>query len=109
MKKTTFALGLLLAAPMVMAEEELTAMPPPPELPPQVESGEVLEPEVTITESDRGTVHRYSINGKVYMVKVVPKSGPPYYFIDSDGDGQLDARADDIKEASVQQWEIMSW
>ncbi len=109
MKKTIFALSLLLASPMALAAEEMTDIPGPPEMPPQVESGEALEPEVTITESDRGTVHRYSINGKVYMVKVVPKSGPPYYFIDSNGDGQLDARADDIKESSVQQWEIMSW
>jgi hypothetical protein len=107
MKKSIYVLGLLMVATTAVAEEP--AAPPPPEIPPQVESGEVLEPEVTIVESEKGKIYRYSINGKVYMVKVVPTSGAPYYFIDSDGDGQLDARADDIKEASVQQWEILSW
>lgn len=108
MKKSIFLLGLILIASAVMAEDEQTALPAP-DAPPQVESGEVLEPEVTIVESDKGKIYRYSINGKIYMVKVVPTSGAPYYFIDSNGDGQLDARADDIKEASVQQWEILSW
>ncbi len=108
MQKPLFILSLLLAVPMALAED-LTAIPGPPELPPQVESGEVLEPEVTIVETDKGTVHKYSINGKVYMVKVVPTSGAPYYFIDSDGDGELDARADDITDASIHQWEILSW
>ncbi len=107
MKKSIF-LGLVLLASAAIAEDEQTAVPAP-EAPPQVESGEVLEPEVTIVESDKGKIYRYSINGKIYMVKVVPTSGAPYYFIDSNGDGQLDARADDIKEASVQQWEILSW
>ncbi len=112
MKKTMLALCLLVAVPMAaLAEEkgELSALPIPPELPPQVQSGEVLEPEVTISETAKGTVHRYSVNGRVYMVKVVPAAGPPYYFLDSDGDGELDARADDIHNISVPQWVLFSW
>ena len=88
MKKTILTLCLLVAVPLAaLAEEEgeLSSLPIPPQLPPQVQTGEVLEPEVTISETSRGTVHRYSVNGKIYMVKVVPAAGPPYYFLDSDG------------------------
>ena len=112
MKKILLALCLLIAVPMLgMAAEnsELQPLPGPPKLPPQVQSGQVLEPEVTIVETDKGTVHRYSVNGQVYMVKVVPQAGPPYYFIDSNGDGQLDARVNDIHNISVPQWVLFSW
>ncbi len=112
MKKILLVLCLLVAAPMAaMAADDSKPIPlpiaPPP--PPQVKSGEVLEPEVTIEQTDKGTVHRYSVNGQVYMVKVVPEAGPPYYFIDSDGDGRLDARVDDIHNISVPQWVLFSW
>jgi len=43
------------------------------------------------------------------MVKVVPQAGPAYYFIDSDGDGRLDARVNDIHNISVPQWVLFSW
>jgi hypothetical protein len=108
MNKTATVLSLLLAAPLVLAEEP-APVPEPPELPPQVESGEVLEPEVTIVETDKGTVHRYSRNGQVYMVKVVPMAGPPYYFLDTDGDGVLDARTSEVTDVNIHQWEILSW
>lgn len=108
MKKNLLALYLLITLPMsTMAAEngELAQ----PKLPPQVQSGQVLEPEVTIRETDKGTVHKYSVNGQVYMVKVVPEAGPPYYFIDSDGDGRLDAKVNDIHNISVPQWVLFSW
>ncbi len=112
MKKSLLALCLLVAAPMsVMAAEDskLVPLPVPPQLPPQVQSGQVLEPEVTIRETKKGKVHRYSVNGQVYMVKVVPQAGPAYYFLDSDGDGRLDARVNDIHNVSVPQWVLFSW
>jgi hypothetical protein len=112
MNKTLLAICLFVALPMLaMAadEGELQPLPGSPKLPPQVQSGKVLEPEVTIRETDKGTVHKYSVNGQVYMVKVVPEAGPPYYFIDSDGDGELDARVNDIHNISVPQWVLFSW
>lgn len=111
MKKILLVTFLLIALPMaVIAEEgELQPLPGSPKLPPQVQSGRVLEPEVTIRETDKGTVKKYSVNGQVYMVKVIPEAGPAYYFIDSDGDGELDARVNDIHNISVPQWVLFSW
>lgn len=104
--------ALLLAPLFGMAQAEqgsFSAVPEPPTLPPQVESGQPLEPEVTITEDEKGTVEQYSVNGRVYMVKIIPVIGPPYYMVDSDGDGTLDERKDDIRNISVPQWVILSW
>jgi hypothetical protein len=110
MNKTATLLSLLLAAPLVLAQEP-APVPEPPELPPQVESGKVMESEVTIVpgKDGKGTIHKYSRNGKVYMVKVVPEAGPPYYFLDTDGDGVLDARTSEVTDVNIHQWEILSW
>jgi hypothetical protein len=108
MKKSLYVLSLLLAVPLVLAEEP-APVPEPPELPPQVESGEVLESDVTIVETDKGTIHKYSKNGQVYMVKVIPMAGPPYYLLDTDGDGILDAQTTDVTDINIHQWEILSW
>ncbi|MES9956077.1 MAG: DUF2782 domain-containing protein [Sedimenticola sp.] len=108
MKRAALTLSLLMTATAVLAEEA-APVPEPPELPPQVESGDVLEPEVTIIESDKGKIHQYSIQGRVYMVKVVPNSGPPYYLFDSDGDGELDVEEDHPTNIAVPQWVLFSW
>jgi hypothetical protein len=52
-------------------------------------------PPVTITPSDQGRVVEYRSNGKLYMLKVIPKVGKPYYLIDQKGDGQF-ARQDSL-------------
>ncbi len=112
MKKTTIALALMLSLPLANAQNSSApeATPEPPELPPQVESGEVLEPEVTIIEDDRGTVKRYSVNGRVYMEEITPEVGPPYYLLDSDGDGEMDVRQrDNPTRHAVPQWVLFSW
>jgi hypothetical protein len=108
MNKTVTTFSLLLAAPLVLAQEP-APVPEPPELPPQVESGEVMEQDVVIDETDKGTIYKYSKNGQVYMVKVVPKAGPPYYLLDTDGDGVLDARTSEVTDINIHQWEILSW
>ncbi|MES9903417.1 MAG: DUF2782 domain-containing protein, partial [Sedimenticola sp.] len=74
MKKLILALGLLQGLLLVplLASAQNDPVPEPPEIPPQVESGEVLEPDVIITEDNRGTVQRYSVNGRVYMEKITP-------------------------------------
>ncbi len=111
MKKTLFGLSLLCLCGLTQAQDaaERLPAPQPPPLPPAVESGESLEPEVTISQDQRGTVQQYSVNGQVYMIKVIPQAGPPYYLVDTNGDGVVDAREDDIYNVSVQQWVLFSW
>lgn len=47
-------------------------------------------PEVTIREEGDDSVQEYRVNGRLYMIRVVPKHGIPQTYIDSDGDGRLE-------------------
>ncbi|HID45286.1 MAG TPA: DUF2782 domain-containing protein [Chromatiaceae bacterium] len=103
MKPLLFACLLLAPVPLVWAEDE----PPPP---PTVQEGEEdLEPEVTIRQQGSRTIHEYRINGRLYMVKIVPQKGPPYYLMDLDGDGEMDTQEDDPNSLVVPQWVLFRW
>ena len=100
----------------VLAQEDLELPPeiPPIDtreepLPPKVQD-EQIEPTVTIREEENQRVEEYRYNGVVYMVKVTPKVGTPYYLIDSDGDGNLET-APNKGIAPVQPvfWKIKEW
>ena len=101
----------LLSLPSLAAEEQkFEAVPEPPPIPERVKSGETLEPEVTIIKREDATVHEYRANGQLYMVKIVPARGKPYYLIDTDGDGQLESRSDELEQDfHVPHWVIFSW
>ncbi|MBM4201353.1 MAG: DUF2782 domain-containing protein [Gammaproteobacteria bacterium] len=108
-----FALMTLSPARAIEPPPENTAPLPGPEqpdVPAPVESGENMEPDITITRRGKETVEEYRINGKLYMVKIKPSIGPPYYMIDSDGDGNLDVRKSDVtREMSLPSWVLFSW
>ncbi|MES9814419.1 MAG: DUF2782 domain-containing protein [Candidatus Thiodiazotropha sp.] len=103
-------LSLVLNSAALTAEERQGA-PEPPQvpLPELVVDGEVIEPEVTIIKREEGTIYEYRINGQLYMVKVQPDAGPPYYMVDRDGDGEFDSRSTDPTNISVPQWILMRW
>lgn len=63
----------------------------PPELKPVPDGapGPDDAPPVTIKPSGQGRVVEYRANGKLYMLKVIPKVGKPYYLVDQKGDGQF--------------------
>jgi hypothetical protein len=93
-------------------EDELTPVPEPPPLPEKVESGEVLEPDITIVQRKEEVVYEYRVNGRLRAVKVVPRNEafPPYYLIDTDGDGRLERRRWDLgTEVFVNGWVLFSW
>ncbi|MEM9530827.1 MAG: DUF2782 domain-containing protein [Pseudomonadota bacterium] len=80
-------------------------------IPPKARSSDELLPAVRITTGDDGQiVEEYSVNGRVYMVKVTPTKGPAYYLFDVDGDGELDAR-DFESDNGLRpvNWKILEW
>lgn len=83
--------------------------PEPPSIPSATYRGETVEPEVTIVETDREIIYEYRVRGRLYMVRVQPQVGPPYYILDTDGDGMLDTRRDRVWSNSVPQWLLFSW
>jgi hypothetical protein len=102
---------VLLTFPLVTTAQESAPVPPPPAHPAGVEAVEepTPEPEVTIVEREKDTVYEYRVNGRVYMIKVVPQVGPPYYFLDQDGDGNMETRATDYTLIRVPQWVLATW
>lgn len=65
----------------------LEPLPPPPAF--DADEAPVDEPEVTITTEKEQTVEEFRANGKLYMIKITPKHGVPYYLIDDRGDGKF--------------------
>lgn len=105
-----FLIAGLLTPLLAVAQQPAEAPEPPPPPPPGVvPEGSDIEPEVTITERDGDVVHEYSVNGRVYMVKIVPAKGPPYYLLDSDGDGSLETYRNELDPPEVQQWILFQW
>lgn len=89
--------------------------PPPtpenvPDVPAQVESGENMEPEITILRSGKKIIQEYRRGGRLYMIKIVPDIGPAYYFLDNNGDGLFDSRNSDLDRGShVNMWKLFEW
>lgn len=108
-------LGLLLFGSLVHAEEEaepkdLSPVPEPPQMPKKVQDNEPMEPDITIIRKEKKIIHEYRRAGKLYMVKVIPDVGPPYYFLDTNGDGKMDVRRSDLdRNIDIQQWQILEW
>lgn len=53
------------------------------------DAGALPEPEVTITTKGEDRHEQYRIAGRLYMIKVIPKKGRPYYLIDKEGRGEF--------------------
>ncbi len=120
-------MAALLAAVTAHAQEDAPESPPidpqlerPPAIDPEAASSaplppkvqdEQLEPTVVIREQEDRRIEEYSLNGKVYMVKVTPEKGPPFYYIDTDGDGslELDERSRAMHPVQPAQWKIAEW
>ena len=106
MRRTLIA--LLLAAAVPAFAQQQPALEPIPEPPPMPAGSELDEPEVTILKRGEDTVAEYRLHGKLYMVKVTPPHGVPYYLIDKEGNGQM-VRHDGTPELAVPMWVIKSW
>jgi len=91
--------------------DELEAVPEVPEMPLPVQNGEPMDADITITRKGNKTIHEYSVNGQVYKIKIIPDVGPAYYFLDPDGDGEMEEvqEADYDVGTKVNQWTIFSW
>jgi len=75
-----FILLSFLAFPAFAVDEQppkLEAVPEAPKPPMPVQSGETLEPDITIIRKGKKTIQEYRRGGRLYMIKVIPDVGPP--------------------------------
>ncbi|MEO1766513.1 DUF2782 domain-containing protein [Thiobacter aerophilum] len=85
---------------------DLQPVPEPPPPPPGYELNPQLEPEVTIRQRGEDVVEEFRIGGKLYMMKITPKYGKPYYLVDDKGDGSF-VRMDNLDSGTrVPRWVI---
>jgi len=94
------------AAAAPAADRKLQPIPEPPPPPPGYELDPSLEPQVTIQRRGTETREEYRIRGRLYMIKVTPAHGVPYYLIDENGRGDF-ARQDSYDTGTrVPMWVI---
>ena len=90
MRRTILALLLSLSLPVAAQStqpRDLQPIPEPPLPPAGIEKDSTLEPQVTITKRGEDKAEEFRIGGRLYMIKITPRGGAPYYLIDNRGDG----------------------
>jgi hypothetical protein len=69
-----------------------------------------LAPSITLREHDNRTVEEYRVNNNLYMTKITPRVGAPYYLVDDDGSGEAQWRRDPgDRTLRAPQWTLMRW
>jgi Protein of unknown function (DUF2782) len=69
-----------------------------------------LEPVINIQQFDNREVQEYSVNDRVYMVKITPTVGSPYYLVDPDGTGEMEYKRDTVGlNVNPPQWTLFRW
>jgi hypothetical protein len=109
MHRKLLILALACALPAFAQQPaNLEPLPEPPPPPPGMAEDD-FEPEVTIVKRGEDTVEEYRIRGRLYMMKVTPPHGTPYYLIDQRGNGQFVRAQEAVPTLSVPMWVIHSW
>ncbi|MDP1607083.1 MAG: DUF2782 domain-containing protein [Rhodocyclaceae bacterium] len=115
MRPHSFRLSLLallcataLSAVAQTRPADLQPLPEPPPPPPGLIDS-ALEPQVTIIKRGEDRVEEFRMGGKLYMIKVTPPHGTPYYLIDPKGDGGFVRQDLGDKSLSVPMWVIRSF
>lgn len=108
---STLFLAALLAVPAVHAQAgkppPLPEIPPPPPLTPaDALPDTALSPQVTIIQRGDEQVEEFRLQGHLYMIKVTPRHGVPYYLIDERGDGRMIRRDALDERLLVPMWVI---
>lgn len=106
MRIAVFLLASLLAVP-VLAQDKPPRLEPLPDIPPPPGMVDpALEPQITIVQKGQDKVEEFRIKGRLYMIKVTPSHGKPYFLVDHKGDGLM-RRYDDLSpNFQVPMWVI---
>lgn len=81
-----------------------------PALPEEVDDSRIIpQPEVRIIRKKDAVIEEYRVNGRLRYVKITPSVGKPYYMVDTNGDGALDTRENDLDNPPINQWLLLQW
>ncbi|MFA7317267.1 MAG: DUF2782 domain-containing protein [Sulfuricella sp.] len=87
----------------------LQPLPEPPAPPPGYEPDLALGPQVTITRRGEDKIEEFRMHGKLYMMKVTPLHGVPYYLIDEKGTGNFVRQGEVSPSILVPMWLLKSF
>jgi hypothetical protein len=66
--------------------------------------------QVTIKGDSNEAISEFRINGQLYMIRITPKKGLPYYLVDADGDGNLETRWNELApDLLIPSWVLLKW
>lgn len=101
-------LALLIASLPVLAANKAPEPPkgsaPVPDGSPT--AGDIGEPVITIRNKGRERIEEYRLKGKLYMIRITPPGGKPYYLIDQMGRGEFTRHDGPAAPTAVPQWVI---
>ncbi len=109
--RNLLAVLLITVALPVAAAERPRNLQPVPDLPPPPDFSldPALQEQITIIKRGTDTVEEHRVGGKLFMLKVTPATGAPYYLIDEKGDGKMTRQ--DSMDSGIRppMWVIHSW
>ncbi len=112
MRRLLSVLLLAIALPVAAQNSpppKLEPLPEPPPPPPGTPADDEMEPKVTIVKRGNDTHQEYRVKGRLYMVKVTPQRGKPYYLLDRRGDGEFSRMESLDTGLRVPQWVLKEW
>lgn len=112
MKKTTRRASLALVLTLLLGPalaETPAKLEPIPEPGPAATASTDEAPEITIRNRGKDKVEEYRMHGKLYMIKIIPRVGKPYYLVDNYGDGHFIRRDGFDRGLVVPTWTLKTW
>lgn len=95
----------------VTADNKNPDVPPPPDMPADFKDFDEqssIKADVTIHKGKQKVIEEYRINGQLYMIRVIPKIGKPYYIRYTDGtSGQAIRR--ELDDINMPFWKLFEW
>ncbi len=103
--------SILSLSTAVTAGNQKPEVPPPPDMPADFKDFDEqssIKADVTIHKGKKKVIEEYRINGRLYMIRVIPKIGKPYYIRYSDAaSGQAIRR--ELDDISTPFWKLFEW
>jgi hypothetical protein len=103
---TVLFMALLISGSALASEPSPHLLPLPDIPPPPSMFDPDLEPQITIIQRGDDRVEEYRIKGQLYMIKITPPHGRPYFLVDHRGDGQMRKYDDLSPNFQVPLWVI---
>lgn len=106
----SLGMSMAQAAETTKPDEKAEVPPPPPipDLPDMTGDEQDIHADVTIRKGKEEVIEEYRVNGQLYMVRVIPNVGKPYYLRYPDGpNGRVIRR--ELDDIQTPFWKLFEW